>query len=177
MCYTNYILEVEDPKSSLAGRLVGPGNGLFDGGFNHPGVGQDSLGWQSVHRAVLQQPGNQVFCSVADVNMSRVGILHLGNKESDEVMKNCNAKAPHIGFTRCQAALCIPLISCGRYPHGFLLQKEAFQLGIHSRGHPDSTGLLSHRGFFPQSSPEASNPVFHTGLISWRCTGLTFIDN
>lgn len=85
MCYTNYILGEEDPKSSLAGLLVGPGNGLFDGGFDHPGVGQDSLGWQSVHRVVLQQPGDQVFCSVADVNMSRVGILHLGNK--DRVMK------------------------------------------------------------------------------------------
>lgn len=88
MCYTNYIPGVEDPKSSLAGLLIGPGNGLLDGGFDHPWVGQHSLGWQSVHRVVLQQPGNQVFCSVADVNMCRVGILHLGNKDKQQrVMK------------------------------------------------------------------------------------------
>lgn len=65
------------------------------------------------------------------------------------------------------AILCLPSISYGRSPHEFLLQMEVFQPGTRSKGRPDSTGPPSHREFFPQSSPEASSPVFHTEWISW----------
>lgn len=43
-----------EPKGSLA-RLFGRhGCGLLGGGPQHPGVGQDALDGQSVHRVVLQ---------------------------------------------------------------------------------------------------------------------------
>lgn len=61
----------------------------------------------------------------------------------------------------------IPLISCGMSRREFLLQRGVFQPGIRSTGHPDSTSPPSHHVFSPQSSLEASSPVYHTGWISW----------
>lgn len=62
---------------------------------------------------------------------------------------------------------CLPSISCGRSPHDSSLQREVFQPGTRSKGHPDSTGPPFRHEFSPQSSPEASSPTFHTAWISW----------
>lgn len=84
MCSTQ-VLGGGEPKGSLAGLFVGHGCGLLGGGLDHPGVGQDSLDGQSVHRVVLQQPGNQIFGSSTDMNLCRVSILHLDNKDRKPV--------------------------------------------------------------------------------------------
>lgn len=68
-------------KDSIARLLIGHGCGLFGGALKHPGMSQDSLDRQSVHGVVLQQPGNQIFGSITDVCVCRVGILHLDGKD------------------------------------------------------------------------------------------------
>lgn len=69
-------------KDSVAGLFGSHRCGLFGGTLNHPGVGKNSLNGQSVHGVVLQQPGNQIFGSVTDVCVCRVGVLHLDDKDT-----------------------------------------------------------------------------------------------
>lgn len=59
----------EEQEGSLAGPFAVQDCGLLAGGLNHPGVRQDSLNGQSVHRVVLQQAGNQVFGSSTDIGL------------------------------------------------------------------------------------------------------------
>lgn len=100
--YSPQTLGGEKPKDSLAGQFIGHGGGLLGGGRHQPGVGQHSLDGQSVHRVVLQQPGNQIFGSSADIGLCGISILHLDdrwrreNQYNDEevkiaILRNCSA--------------------------------------------------------------------------------------
>lgn len=146
-------------KGSFAGLFIAHGCGLFGGALEHPGVSQDSLDRQSVHWVVLQQPGHQIFGSVADVCVCRVGILHLDDKD--------NVMSRRVVQIRLKTVVSSsPLISCGRSPREFLPQKVVSQQGTRNRGPPDSTGPPFHRGFSPQSSLEAGSPVCHRAWTS-----------
>lgn len=79
--YSPQILGGVEPKGSLAGLCVVHGCGFLGGALNHPGVGQDSLDGQSVHRVVLQQLSDQIFGSSTDVSLCRVSVLHLDVKD------------------------------------------------------------------------------------------------
>lgn len=77
-------------KDSFAGLLGGHGCGLFRGTLDHPWVGKNSLNGQSVHGVVLQQPGHQIFGSITDVCVCRVGVLHLDDKDKSYINKNAD---------------------------------------------------------------------------------------